>query len=116
MRRRIYLDPESGPIDCTQRVSLWGFAPWDEKPEPEPALYDDALWDRYELAKRQLRAVENEIHDALVEEPLDEVEYRLGKEAGEIMYGDGDRNRERLNAIQDELLTNALTAVPKAVV
>ena len=110
MRRRIYMDPESGPEDCTARPSLWGFAKWNDNPEPPLVLRDESLWAEYEAAREALRCVEVRIQQACVVEPWSSEEQRLGIEFEQKLHGDDDDAMDRISEIEDELLVLASSA------
>ncbi len=104
MRRRIYVHDM---MDCTNIPSLWGFAEWDLDPRPLPALYDDELWERYIKAQIELDALRNVVCNAMVHEPWDDVEKRLGFKANTMIHSDCEYGDDEYSAIEDELLENA---------
>jgi hypothetical protein len=114
MRRRIYCDPETGFEDCTARPSVWGFAEWNTNPEPPSVLRNEELWAEYERAEAVLAEVSGRVASALIEEPWDEVEHRLGNEHRAVMDADSVSGYahpiDRIDEIEDELAENAKAA------
>ncbi len=110
MRRRIYMDRESGPVDATDSWPLWNMEDYVEDPEPLAALRDEALWEEYEKAQAVLRDVETRLMRACKDEPWDAIEIALGREAFALMRSVDDYDADRIVAIEDELVKNARLA------
>lgn len=109
MRRRIYLDPESGPEDATSSWPLWGMR-WREEGEFEslPVLRNEALWSEYAEARKKAYELAHLIRNQLVDEPWDEVELSLGREAHRLLDGDdGEYDDDRVQEIERLLDENA---------
>ncbi|MGE0206095.1 MAG: hypothetical protein AB7E70_19705 [Hyphomicrobiaceae bacterium] len=108
MRRRIYLDPESGPEDATSCWPLWGMR-WREEGEFEslPVLRDEELWNAYAEARDRAHALARVIRERITSEPWDEVELSLGQEAARLLDSCGGYDAERVEEIERLLDENA---------
>lgn len=105
MRRRI--DTFERVTDDTTKPHLAIGTPFDDEPPQVLTLYDDALWAELVEAQERLRAVEAKVSAAAVIEPLDETEFRLGKELLSMLSG--QMNWNRWEEIERELVDHAKT-------
>lgn len=114
MRRRIYIDPESGLRDAT--TDPHHFA--DEEPWTAPpswcrtgVLYDDALWALYREACERADELHMQIIAKLRYESLDEVETRAARRMEEMLDPAGDAyDFEECEALKRDLVENAQRA------
>lgn len=110
MRRRIYIDPEGDLSDNTASPYLYDV----ERDIDEPlgicrtgALYNESLWAEYEAARRRASELRRRVCEALINEPLDDVERSLHTRAKALL--DGGYNRDEMDRIKDAAMANAAT-------
>jgi hypothetical protein len=112
MRRRIYIDPESGLQDNTGMPYLWDV---DEDFEPQGtrtgALYDEDLWQEYLNACEHADNLRRIVISKLVNEPFDDVERTAAEEAQALVRQDDFM--VRMSELERQVLAHARSQRPK---